>query len=346
MGSVFRKVSTRPIPKAAEIVEKGGQRFARWRVRGKLRTAPLSEAGTTVRQESGTYYAKYRDGAGKEVIRATGCRQEQTARQRLTEWEREAEQIRAGVLTGKELAQAKKSRDPIEEHFTAFEGRQSAKQVSPVYLKNTMSALRRIAEDCDFPTLADLDAEPVERWLTARRTEGMAAKTRNGYREAWNLFLNWCVETGRLAANPFHRLPLANVKTDRRKTRRAMTEAELGKLLAVARDRALNARLRERLDGKPAKLSPAYRAKLERNGRIRALIYKTYILTGLRFDELRSLTVGDVRFDGTPRIELAAANEKSRKGSRIPLRPDLAGDLRAYLDERARETQAAIPARE
>jgi integrase len=142
------------------------------------------------------------------------------------------------------------------------------------------------------------------------------------------------------------RLPLANVKTDRRKTRRALPEAELGKLLNVARDRALNARLKERLDGKPAILSPAYRATLERNGRIRALIYKTFILTGLRFDELRSLTVGDVRFDGTPRIELPAAKEKNRKGSRIPLRPDLADDLKAYLDERTREAQTAIHARE
>jgi hypothetical protein len=54
MGTVFRKISTRPIPNGAEITLRNGKPFARWRVWGKLRTAPLIESSSAIRQESAT----------------------------------------------------------------------------------------------------------------------------------------------------------------------------------------------------------------------------------------------------------------------------------------------------
>ena len=48
MGSIYRKKITKPLPANAEIIEKGGQKIARWRDRNhNLRTAPLS---TVVRE--------------------------------------------------------------------------------------------------------------------------------------------------------------------------------------------------------------------------------------------------------------------------------------------------------
>jgi integrase len=346
MGSIQRKQTTRPMPKGAELFEKNGSTFARWRARGRVRMAEATPDGRRVRTWSATWWAKFKDADGVVVERSTECRDEQAAKQVLAKWEREVEQIRAGTLTVKSLAAAKRSREPIETHFAAFKRLQQAKQVSAVYLKNSMAALRRVAADCRFTTLADLDADPFVAWLTDRTADGMAARTRNGFREAWIIFANWCVETDRLPENPFMSLPRANVKADRRKKRRALTEGELDRLLSVARTRALDARLRKTQSDGEAKLSPEYRAKLERDGRDRALIYKTYLLTGLRFSELRSLTVGQVRFDNPPRIELNAADEKNRKGSVIPLRPDLANELRAYLDGRgysARSSDRLLP---
>ena len=56
-----------------------------------------------------------------------------------------------------------------------------------------------------------------------------------------------------------------------------------------------------------------------------ASIYKTLVLTGLRKGELASLTVGQMYLDGPhPFADLAAADEKNRQGSAIPLRIDLA----------------------
>src|SRR5262249_6696627 len=106
MGSVFRKSYTKPVPAGADIVQKNGQRVARWRVRGKLKTAPLTTGDGGADRlliESRTYYAKYRDHTGAVVTRPTGCRDEQAARQILARWEREVEQIKAGTLDAKDL---------------------------------------------------------------------------------------------------------------------------------------------------------------------------------------------------------------------------------------------------
>lgn len=48
-------------------------------------------------------------------------------------------------------------------------------------------------------------------------------------------FCNWCIETGRLAANPLDGLCMADVQSDRRRIRRALTEDELCRLLKAAR---------------------------------------------------------------------------------------------------------------
>ncbi len=85
------------------------------------------------------------------------------------------------------------------------------------------------------------------------------------------------------------------------------------------------------------------RAELELLGRERALIYKTLVLTGLRKGELASLTVGQLELDGAmPFVVLHAADEKNRQGSDVPLRSDLADDLRAWvMDKRAAYKAAA-----
>src|SRR3954468_10565869 len=87
--------------------------------------------------------------------------------------------------------------------------------------------------------LADLERDALERWLAAQAGEGIAAKTRNIYRGALVAFCNWAVEHNRLTSNPFERVPVANVKADRRRIRRSMTEDELARLLDVARQRPL-----------------------------------------------------------------------------------------------------------
>jgi integrase len=76
----------------------------------------------------------------------------------------------------------------------------------------------------------------------------------------------------------------------------------------------------------------------------RALIYKTLVLTGLRKQELASLTIGQLHLDGPrPYADLEAADEKNREGSQIPLRHDLAADLAEWIAGNAVGRGGCVP---
>ncbi len=347
VGTVFRKTVTRPIPKNAERLTKNAEPFASWRDRsGKRRTARIivgKDGSERIAVESPFFVAKYRDGAGIVVEVSTGCRHEDAARRVLAELERQAELIRSGVVTSAEANIGRHQSTPIGEHFAVFETHLQAKGATKTHRENTGRFLRRVAADCSFASLADLRREPMERWLADRTADGMAAKTRNAYRCAWVTFCNWCVSVGRLASNPFRLVPQANVKADPRRQRRGMTEDELCRLLAVAKDRPLidaaTVRRGCRAGERYGNVRPEVRERLVLLGRERALIYKTLVLTGLRKNELASLTIGALHLDNAvPFAVLAAADEKNRQGSEIALRRDLADDLTG-LAIRAIKTQ-------
>jgi integrase len=232
-----------------------------------------------------------------------------------------------------------------------------------VYRKNSQRYLRRVATECQFVRLAELKRESFEKWLAGQDAAGMSARSRNAHREALVAFGNWCIETGRLLSNPFARLPKANQKADPRRPRRALDEDELSRLLCVARLRPLaeygrETVRRERQESagckswkrKPLTLetlnaavdrarealkdNPEFIERLELLGRERALVYKTLVLTGLRKGELASIRVSQAYLDGSmPFLDLAAADEKNRQGSQIPLGAGLAADLKEWLKE-------------
>jgi integrase len=290
-------------------------------------------------------------------VESTGCKDEQAARRVLAEWERKAELVRSGVITSGEAAVADHQGTPLAKHFEAFGEYLRAKDVTRIHREDTARYLDRLAAECPFGTLADLRREALERWLAARAKEGMSARSRNAYRNALVSFCNWCVDTDRLTVNLFLRVAKANEKADRRRQRRALTEEELVKLLAVARERplleALTVRKGPRKCERYANVRPEVKERLEILGRERALIYKALVLTGLRRNELASLTVAHLRLDEpVPLASLDAADEKNREGNSLPLRDDLAADLRDWLASKLERMQqealqqgAPIPAR-
>jgi len=346
MGTVYKKTFTKPLPTGAKIIVRKGQRLAEWKdAKGKTRTAPLTVAGDRIAVAAGTYTAKYRDGAGIVREVATGCRDESAARSILSKLERRAELVKGEVITAAEDAVIDHQGTPLSDHIAAFIEHQKARGVSR-RVKDTLSQLRRVAADCGFRRLADLDVTALERWLLDRKAEGMSAGTMNQYRSAWVAFGNWCIRNGRLLGNPFSVLPKADETADRRRTRRALTEAELMRLLDVARRRplldAMTIRRGKRRGEAVGRLREATCRRLERLGQERALIYKMLVLTGLRKGELASITVGQVVLDANPPyLVLEAADEKNREGSTIPLRADLAADLRQWLAGRALALQEA-----
>src|SRR4051794_23088022 len=140
MGSVFRKSFTKPVPPGAEIIARQGVRLARWRdAKGKLRTAPLTtgrDGADRIRDESSTYFARYRDGDGIVVEAATGCRDETAARQVLADLERRAERVRAGLLTPAEARTAGHMTKPLADHAAAYVESMGARGVIPTHRDN------------------------------------------------------------------------------------------------------------------------------------------------------------------------------------------------------------------
>jgi integrase len=365
MGTVFKKTYTKPLPSGAEVFTRKGQRFAKWNdAKGKSRTEPITlgrDGSERLCITASTYTAKYRDGSGIVCEAPTGCRDERAARSVLAELERQAELVRANVITTDEAKVSGHQQIPITEHFETYLASLKAKGRSERHISDTMRLADRIFRELGIQLLRDISAEKLERWLNDRQDTGMSARTRNSYRWAVFGFCNWCVDRKRLVSNPLEDVARLSEDADRRRKRRAMTEDELDRLLYVARWRplaeygrrtvkkasekakgrktwnkeALNLdsieeaviRAREQL-----KDNPTFVAQQERLGWERSLIYKTMVLTGLRQGEIASIAVGQVHLnEERPFIELRAADEKNRDGSQIPIRDDLAADLELWI---------------
>lgn len=343
MGTVYKKAWTAPLPRGAEIVVRRGQPTARWRIRnGELRTAEVFTTVTgcsRIRGATKSYIAKYRDAAGVWIEYPTKCHDETAARAILVNLERRAELVRAGVLSADEASASRHGSTGIEQHLDAWQDHLRLKGASKAWYSQARRRVMRVVADRRIKSLRGLTADAVETWLGEQAVLGMSAATRNEYRGTCVTFMNWCVRTKRVMQNPLLVVAVASRRVDVRRQRRAMTEAELTRLLSAARQRPLaEAEMVRRGNDKGhrvAKVAPATRDRLERLGRERELLYKTLVLTGLRKSELASITIGQVELTGAGgHVELLAKDEKNRRGARMPIRADLASDLLAWLDSR------------
>lgn len=225
--------------------------------------------------------------------------------------ETEARLRRTGMVDPELERMAKTKRTPLGELLDLFEN--SLADNSPKYVKLTMSQVRRVVDGSGFKSLADLDAEAVQAYLRSLRTpEGIGHRTYNQYLQAFGAFCNWCVVTKRLSNNPLVGIERLNTAVDVRHARRALTAEEAAKLIESARTSGV------RIQGY--------------SGEQRARIYLTSYLTGLRRNELASLTRGSFDLDAIPpTITVEAVSSKHRQKDVLPLHPELVGSLREWL---------------
>jgi integrase len=168
----------------------------------------------------------------------------------------------------------------------------------------------------------------------------MSAGNRNEFRSALVGFCNWCCKATvkRLVSNPFTAVPMADAKSDKRRQQRALTEAQIGLLLRATAERPLKEAItvrRGKNAGKPlATVREEVRASLVKLGYERSLLYKTMLLTGLRLNEVRSLTVAQLDLEAPASLTLDPKAEKNREGNTLAIRDDLAADLRAWLTDK------------
>ena len=230
MGAIFKKVTTRPVPSGATITGSGSKLTARWKGRGRrerwitARVFITEDGRQVIRQESSTWFCRYRNHDGTLITVSTGCRDKSAAESVLKDRERTVERIRAGIASPAEYAAGEQQRRNIGCHVDAY----VSTLKSGMHQKNTRSYIERLVADCRWSRLADLRRSDLECWLADQTRLNRSARSKNAHQTALVSFCNWCVRDGRLTGNPFAKMPKANLDADHRRQRRALTPRSWG----------------------------------------------------------------------------------------------------------------------
>lgn len=174
-------------------------------------------------------------------------------------------------------------------------------------------------------TLSDLSHSAVDRYLAALKG---SAGNKKKHLSAISIWVCWLLKKDRIGINPLDRVDVPS-GGQRTKERRALTVAQIQKLLDSTRNRPITAFV-ERYGGE---ISNPIRTKLEARGRERALIYKTAVYTGLRLGEIASLRPCHFELNRKPfpRLEIPGKVTKSGQKARLLLVPSFAVELAKWI---------------
>jgi len=208
--------------------------------------------------------------------------------------------LRIGLLSAEQGAAAK----PLSAHVDDWKLFLRSKGNTPNYIDLTANRVTRAADECRFLFLSDVSAAKLAEWLRQRRAAGLSAASSNHHLTAFKMFCRWLCREKRIAENPVAYLEPVNAKVDRRRIRRALSIDEIRWLLTTT----------------------------AKSSRERATLYRLAIETGLRANELRTLTRSAFNLAGDePSVIVAAAYSKHRREDVVPLRRDTADELAALL---------------
>lgn len=259
----------------------------------------------------GPWYASWNDHHGKRRTKCTNTTDKATAERIARKHEADAALRREGVVDAALDSIGQQSRRAIESHLADFEAKLRAANRTEKHIHSTTMFIRQIVEHAGFATAADISADGVNRYAGKLRDEGRASRTIQAHLSAIRAFSKWLADHHKLPRDPLSSVKKPNPKTDRRRERRPLLPDEWRLLEAV--------------------LATA----LDRHGMSsneRRLLYTTAIQSGLRSNELRSLTRGRLYFDADPPyITCGAGSTKNRKDARQYIQPELARDLKSHI---------------
>ncbi len=200
----------------------------------------------------------------------------------------------------------------IEEPLAVF--KESIADNSPKHVKLVMGRVRRVINACRFKCIGDITREEVQSAISAFVAENeLGPRTYNHYVQAFDEFCKWLVSSKRLLVNPVLGLERRNTEVDIRRKRRALSAEEATKLIASAR---------------------GSKKRIQRyDGETRARIYTISYMTGLRRNEIASLTPRSFALlSEQPTVTVEAAFSKHRRKDVLPLHPELVALLAKWLE--------------
>ncbi len=288
---------------------------------GKRVTKTTPDA-TKVKERSKVWSARYRDADG--IVREVKLFRDKTAsQQKLAELRLKAEHGKAGLVS----CYDESARKPLKEHLADWLKALQARNCSAGHVTKLGNSVQRVVDACGWKRLKDLSSTAAEQYLAERRepvvsgeiTEpGLSFASSNDHVAALKNFGNWLIKgrPKRWPENPFDGVGKLNADEDVRLERRPATLDEFRRLLVAASS------------GMP------FRGL---TGTDRVMLYLVASETGLRANELASLSVGSLDLDARiPAITVEAASSKRRRRDVQPIRPELAARLRTWLSQRER----------
>jgi site-specific recombinase XerD len=183
------------------------------------------------------------------------------------------------------------------------------------HILETVSDVDAILTGCGFVYWDDLNAEVLKQWLNHQRQlrEDFGPTTANHYITSIKAFISWCQQQLKRygEANPFDQIEKFNTQEDIRRPRRPATADEIGKIVnatdVVGTVKGISAE-------------------------DRAMLYQVALTLALRARECRSLYPENfTRDDDGLNVIINAADEKARRGAKIPVPAGLAAILEPWL---------------
>jgi len=270
----------------------------------------------------------------------TGKRKAKTA---FTDYEASLELARklarevAMRLVGKADPFERHRKTPIIKHLDEFIAGLWSANRAPRYILQVKNRIKCILDGLGSEFLYELDPVTVDRFLTdLARKKKHSGITRNEYIASIKSFTKWAVTFRRMKDDL-----LAGLRVTERRgmepahPRRALSMDEIARLLDATERRPLlelqTIRIGPRRGKAVAKVKPHAKAKALRKGRERRVVYMLAVWTGLRRNEIRQLTWGDIHLDTIPgHIMLRAQTTKSKRADSLPIHAQLADELRAW----------------
>lgn len=258
------------------------------------------------RVRSRFFYGQYRLSPAAPIVRVPlHTHDKRIAEERLRNIVVDEQRAAEGLIPPQPIRDA--AQQQLTYHLDAYVADIRARGASAMYYYNIEHRVLRLLQECAWVFPRDVTSDSFVTW---RARQSKAAKTLNDYCDAMTGLLSWMVRQGRLAMNPLVAVEKVETRGREVRRRRAMSDGELQRLLAVA--------------------APSRRA-----------LYLMAAYTGLRRGELAQVTWDDIQLDGdTPSVRARASTTKNKLEAVQPLHGDVVDALKSIRP--AVVTEAAL----